>query len=125
MKPGKRVSGMRNRKPGLTRWKMLSSPAAARTRPRTTIQVGRSFLNAAVTETPAMSRPMGTEKPGPPERERKVVERQQSGWVLHHGGLDHGPGGEACGEAVEDGEKASEERDMKRPRRGYRENEAG
>src|SRR5215472_13325027 len=65
-KPGNLVSGMRKRVFGNTRFSQLSSPQSASTRPNTHSHFGSSFMIAAGTHTPAIKRPSGTEKPGPP-----------------------------------------------------------
>jgi len=60
-KPGNLVSGIRKRAFGQIRLIQLASPHAARRRPNPTSHFGKSFMNPAVTETPAMSSPRGTE----------------------------------------------------------------
>src|SRR6266487_1480006 len=66
-KPGNLVSGMRKRVFGKTRFSQLSSPQTASKRPNTTSHFGKSFMNAEGIDTPAIKRPSGTEKPGPPK----------------------------------------------------------
>src|SRR5262249_39361258 len=60
MKPGKRVSGIRNRAPGITRLRLLSSPMTPRMTPEMASQRGNNRMIPAVTLIPAISRPSGT-----------------------------------------------------------------
>jgi hypothetical protein len=66
MNPGHRVSGMRKPAFGTTMLSQLNSPVNAIGRPNPTTHFGRSFMKPAVIDTPAIKRPNGMVKPGPP-----------------------------------------------------------
>jgi len=66
MKLGKQVSRMRNRVLGITRLKKLGSPITPSISPKTVSHFGSSFIMSAGMETPAISKPMGTENPTTP-----------------------------------------------------------
>ena len=67
IKPGNRVNGISGSAFGNKMSSQLSSPTMASTVPRMTIHFGRILAKPAVNETPAINRPSGTEKPGPPK----------------------------------------------------------
>src|SRR6266487_6105307 len=67
IKAGNLVRGMRKRAFGEIKFSQLSSPQTASKKPNTTSQFGKSFMNPAGMDTPAIKRPSGTEKPGPPK----------------------------------------------------------
>src|SRR5262249_2925511 len=64
--PGKRVSGMSGRNLTLSISNQLSSPQTAMAMPSHMSQRGMRRVSPAVTATPAMKMPNGTENPGPP-----------------------------------------------------------
>jgi len=77
--PGNRVSGIRNNARGMISWKALNSPMIPRAKPDMTSHFGSSFMIAAGTAKPAISKPIGTENPTPPiAKARQYNARNQS-----------------------------------------------
>jgi len=66
IKPGNLVNGIRKTNFGKIILKKLVSPKIESEIPDQTIHFGNNFINPAVTDTPAIRRPSGTEYPTPP-----------------------------------------------------------
>src|ERR1700753_2056072 len=71
IKPGNLVKGIKNNKSGKTKLIQLSSPKMQSKIPGQISHFGKNFIKPAVTTTPAIRSPNGTEYPTPPTAKTK------------------------------------------------------